>query len=178
MLMDKKIIIFGAGRNGEKVMNRLGKSNIAFFCDNYKAGINFMGKDVVDFSELMRRNQQHEYEIILSTNEDSIRMQMKRNGIPYWEAFGMENNFFIQEKWVNNQDKELLNRFLNLGNYEGSACGKKGNWFRETFVSDKNERLVAAMKNGEEQIVSSILSDIYDKNEGGGRRNCTRMNII
>lgn len=34
----RKIIIFGAGHNGEKILRRIGKEKIAYFCDNYKGG--------------------------------------------------------------------------------------------------------------------------------------------
>lgn len=163
MQLDRKIVVFGAGQNGERIMYRLGEANVAFFCDNYKSGTEFLGKKVIGFSELVKINQNSEYDVILSTNADSIRKQLDDAKIHYWESSGMVNNFFCQETIWKTLDEELLNQYLELDCYDGRG-DKAANWFRQDYRSDKNKRLVQAMENGNRDIVSRILADTYDNN--------------
>lgn len=165
--MNREVIIFGAGKNGEKVMQRLGKDRVAFFCDNYKSGTEFQGKRVISFSELGERNKDAAYDVILSVNVDAVKNQLKDSKISYWEIFGMEKNFFCQEDVVKAMDEELAGRFRGLSVYSGKQS-RTENWFRQSFLSGENERLVAAMKCGDSETVSGILADCYEKKEGGG----------
>lgn len=164
MQLEKKVAIFGAGKNGEKILHRLGASNIAFFCDNFKAGTEFHGKEVVDFSELKDRNQRDTYDVILSVNDDSIREQLNASGICWWESTGMKNNFFQQNEIYEALDRELLDFWLVLKEYD-DVVARKDNWFREAYLSDRNKQLVKAMKAKDNEAVSRILSDVYDAGE-------------
>lgn len=161
MQLKKKVVVFGAGQNGEKILFRLGASNIAFFCDNFKAGTEFHGKSVVDFSELRDRNQRDTYDVVLSVNNNSIRAQLDDGGICWWESTGMKNNFFQQKEIYEMLDMELLDYWLTVDNYDGEAV-RNDNWFRESYLSDKNRQLVNAMKAKDDEKVSCILSNAYD----------------
>lgn len=167
MEIKRKIIIFGAGKNGVKLMSQLGESKVCFFCDNYKAGDEICGKKVISFSELKKVSQNLEYDIILSTNTDDIRKQLEKEKIQYWEYHGFANNFFNREDVRNILDEELYNQYLNLHNYEGKSCRIR-NWYRNSYNSDINEKLVTAMKNKDDKLISQILLYTYD-NENGKR---------
>lgn len=166
MKTSHKIIIFGAGANGEKLMKCLGEENVTLFCDNHKAGMILHGKKVIDFLKLQDINRDGVYDIILSTNSDEIRKQMENAGISYWEASGIENNFFLQEAMRKALDEEVLDRYLSMQYYDGKQSKDK-NWFRTDFISDKNQQLVLAMKKRDRETVSDILADVYDKGIGG-----------
>jgi len=154
--LEKKIIVFGAGGNGEKVLIRLGAENVAFFCDNYKTG-SFHEKKIINFSELVSLRQNLEMDIIVSISDRTVRNQLNSAGIPYWEV----KDFFNSENMKKILDEKLFNQYLKSGFYDGSL-DKDKNWFRTSFISDKNERLVTAMKNRKNKEVSKILSETYD----------------
>lgn len=52
----RKIILFGAGKNGEKALKRYGKDNVAFFCDNdkNKIGKKIENVEVITFEKLKK----------------------------------------------------------------------------------------------------------------------------
>lgn len=165
MQLKRKVVIFGAGKNGEKILQRLGEENVVFFCDNYKSGEQYQGKKVIDFSELQEIDQNSEYDLILSTNVNSIRNQLNDSGIRYWESFGMENNFFHRKEIQDVLDENLLEHYLTL-----DCCMERmerdSNWFRKSYISEKNKRLVIAMENKNREEILKILSDTYDSETG------------
>lgn len=161
MKLQRKVIIFGAGKKGEKLLYCLGKSNVKCFCDNYKAGQMLCNKSIIDLQELINDNLDYRYDIILSTDKEEIRRQLKDEGISYWEITGSKNNFFNQEIVKDSLDKELWERYLDLGNYKGILNENK-NWFRDSFISDVNKQLVMSMKSGNRESVFEILSKKYD----------------
>lgn len=65
------------------------------------------------------------YDVILSTNADAIRKQMDNVGIKYWEASGVENNYFTQDKVRKEVDEKLLDKYLSLSFYKGKPCKEK-----------------------------------------------------
>lgn len=166
MKLQKKVIIFGAGKKGEKLLDHLGESNVKCFCDNYKAGGMLHNKNIIDFQELIKGKLSYRFDVILSTDKDEIKRQLKDAEIPYWESVGITNNFFNQETVKNILDKELWEQYSGLENYKGSLNENK-NWFRTSFISDVNKQLVMSMKCGNNKLVSKILSKMYDgSNEG------------
>ena len=69
MCLDRKVIIFGAGKNGENILKRLGSHNVACFCDNYKWGMEVCGKKVINFTELQNMGN----DVVLSVNNNEIK---------------------------------------------------------------------------------------------------------
>lgn len=161
MNLNRKVIIFGAGKNGARVMKQLGESNVCFFCDNFKAGEIFNQKRVIDFSELKSISQKSDYSIILSTDVKAMREQLEQAKFQYWEYVGRVNNFFNNEDVKSALDEELYNQYSNLENYKGKLVRDK-NWYRVSYISNRNEQLVEAMKNKESAVISQILSSTYD----------------
>lgn len=125
-----------------------------------RGGDYYCEKKVLDFAELKAIYSNTKYEIILSVNQDTIRKQLSDNGLPYWEAFGMHHNYFLQKNIQDTLDKELLSRYRKLDYYSG--YGKRDDiWFREDYCSDRNKQLVTAMINKDNETISRIYSDIY-----------------
>ncbi|MCI8464440.1 MAG: methyltransferase domain-containing protein [Lachnospiraceae bacterium] len=161
MKLNKKVIIFGAGKNGEKLLQHLGESNVEFFCDNYKSGY-VSGIKILRMSELKNMLQNLEYDIILSIDIDEVRKQLKDLGIPYWERVGNTNNYFNRKEIRESLDEELYTQYLKLDDYEG-FLSREENWFRTSFISEKNEQLTRAMREENHRLVSQILSEAYDE---------------
>lgn len=82
--MEKKIILFGAGKIGKSCLDALGSDVVYAFCDNFSAESELNGKRVISFDELQRIYL--DYSIILSVgsrNMDEIGKQLDAAGIPY-----------------------------------------------------------------------------------------------
>lgn len=102
----------------------------------------------------------------MSINEDAVRRQLSDAGIQYWEAFGIQRNYFLQNDLQDTLDKEMFGRYRKLNYYSG--CGKRDDtWFREDYFSDRNRQLVTAMMNKDNETVSRIFSDIYENKKNG-----------
>jgi len=82
--MDRKIILFGAGKIGKYCLEALGNDAVFAFCDNFSAGSELNGKKVISFDELKRIFS--DYNVILSvgrSNKDEMGKQLDIAGIPY-----------------------------------------------------------------------------------------------
>jgi FkbM family methyltransferase len=79
-----KIILFGAGKFGRAYLEALGAESIFAFADNYSAGSQLNGKNVISFDEL--KNIASEYKIILSVgakNAEAMMRQLEDAAIQY-----------------------------------------------------------------------------------------------
>jgi len=110
--MIKKIILFGSGAYGLRLLNYFGKNNVYALCDNscpkrgYKYGTLYI--TVEEFLKICR-----DYLIILSVNSSNAReiaSQLYRMGI---DDFLVCNESFLKETLTYNPDKYL--RLLNDG---------------------------------------------------------------
>jgi FkbM family methyltransferase len=82
--MDKKIILFGAGKIGKSCLDAFGSDAVYAFCDNFSAGSELNGKKVISFDELKRIFS--DYDVILSvgsSNMVELERQLYTAGIPY-----------------------------------------------------------------------------------------------
>ena len=131
------------------------------FCDNFKAGEIINGKKVIGFPELKSINLNSGYSIILSTDVNAIREQLEQVGLQYYEYIRTDNNFFNQEDIMDAMDKELYNQYSKLDNYSGKQCRSK-NWYRTSYYSEDNKKLVNAMEDEDSCIVSQMWTSAYD----------------
>lgn len=88
MDVNRKIILFGAGRFKEEALRFFGIQNVYCYVDNNKHGQKYCGKKIISFEELLKcyRN----YRIVVSVGALSYReivSQLDNAGIPY-ELFG------------------------------------------------------------------------------------------
>ena len=87
-MMDKKIILYGAGRFGLMALNKLGKSQVAFFCDSFSDEPEIEGIPVIRperMVELCRSDES--YRVVITPGNFDIRDEMAQilieNGIAY-----------------------------------------------------------------------------------------------
>lgn len=86
-LRGKKVIIFGAGKGGKRVYNKLSKSiediKIVAFCDNdvEKQGMPIMGIQVISFEKLREMKEQSILIVIGSSYEKEIKEQLLSHDI-------------------------------------------------------------------------------------------------
>lgn len=73
---NKQYIIFGAGRYGEEALLYFGIKNVAFFCDNNKAGSTIKGVEVITFSKMVCIWK--EYNIVLAVTNRRYKEQMQK----------------------------------------------------------------------------------------------------
>ena len=112
----KKYIIFGAGRYGEEALLYYGIKNVAFFCDNNKAGSMIKGVEVISFTKLQQIYQ--DYRVVLAVANAGYKAEMQKQleslGIEYEYFFTLnsvltKNNFEGEYKFINrSKDKEKL----------------------------------------------------------------------
>lgn len=82
--MNKKIILFGAGKIGRFYLDALGSNAVYAFCDNFSSGRELDGKKVISFDEL--RQIFPDYDVVLSVgreNMGAMERQLHEAGIPY-----------------------------------------------------------------------------------------------
>ena len=86
--LTKKLIIFGAGTNGRRLLEYAGKDKVAYFCDNYKAKIPgggyTHGVEIIAYSDMLKIYK--DYNIVVTpTDKKEIVMQLMGDGIEYME---------------------------------------------------------------------------------------------
>lgn len=75
-----KIAIFGAGKDGEKVLNNIGRDNISFFIDNYKAGNMVDGIPVFSLKQISKKDKANLLIFVASGKyNDEITEQLEEN---------------------------------------------------------------------------------------------------
>lgn len=82
--MDRKIILFGAGKIGRNYFELLGSDAVFAFCDNFLAGSELNGKKIISFDEL--KQIFGDYYVVLSVGRSNImemEQQLNAAGIPY-----------------------------------------------------------------------------------------------
>ncbi len=110
-LQNKKIVLFGAGKQGKKAYHNLVKNieniQIIFFCDNDKKKQNQVidGIRVISLDELYKENT-NEILIIICCFEREIRKQLMTRGI---------YNFIIISQIYNEISPEMFKMICDLG---------------------------------------------------------------
>lgn len=83
----QKIILFGAGGEGRRLLHQLGDEKVYAFCDNYKAGETIEGKDVIDLNVLKELSISKNYKVIICVLSPyiacEIAEQLEDTGIEY-----------------------------------------------------------------------------------------------
>lgn len=166
MKLQKKVIVFGAGNNGMKLLEKIGSDNIAFFCDNFKSGKIEIETDqkeieIISFNELIKIFT--EYDIVLSVDSDAIREQLYDHNIYFWEYSIEENNYFNRSDISELMDREYMELYKKANLYIPQKVIKK-NWYRTSYFSDLNEQLVSFLRADEKEKVKEFLRNIYSEN--------------
>ena len=67
-------VIFGAGKWGSMAFGFLGVARVQCFIDNYRAGTEYCGKEVLDFESLLSMNLERII-VVLASNFHWIEME-------------------------------------------------------------------------------------------------------
>lgn len=118
VIIMKKYILFGAGREGENALRFFGKDRVSFFCDTYKSGREFQEKGIISISEL--KEIHNDYIVVITSsvvkNVIEIIKELEKNEIPFilfenelckllkedlflYEKLNQRENFRYQEKY-------------------------------------------------------------------------------
>ncbi len=162
----RPVIIFGAGKKGLKLLEKLNRNAVAFFADNdqSKHGGVIEGIEIISFERLAEIYD--EYDVILSFYSNEVAAQFENNEIPYWNNENSENCYFNREDIKNEIDKNLLWRYKNDMELKDRAyITECGNWYRKEYCSIENEQLVKMMEECRTEEISLFLKKIYSSDE-------------
>lgn len=161
----KKIVIWGAGKKGIGISNKLRKNDILYFCDsnNNKVG-RYINGYVIEGANKLYEEDPNEI-ILISTvplNEKSMEQIIANwKGEAYYYV-----DFFSQAEIVNQMDEDLLSKYyLDHRIRDNIFNESKGNWFREDVYSDVNRRLIRSMKARNIGNVNTIMENAYNSGE-------------
>lgn len=165
--MNNKIIIFGAGYNGRKLLKIMGKDNISYFTDNNQ---DLWGKQIGGISIIppQRLKELSEYTIVLSVNNDAIRKQLENYEIEYYEydGFWCVKNYLFNEPYYRKLiDDNIYQQYLHCTNDVCKEEKYEGNWYRNTFFNDLNKELVDSMRNDQTEKTFKIWKEMYAEQE-------------
>jgi ubiquinone/menaquinone biosynthesis C-methylase UbiE len=159
-----KIIIFGAGENGRELLKKIDKGLVIFFSDNdcKKVGTYIENILVISFEHMLSLYKCGEFDIILSTDLQEMREQLRENQMCYWNNTYFENNYFSRPDIMAAIDCRLLEKYLYDKELKrAAAICECTNWYREEFCSDENKNLVSLMKENNLNNLNTYLKELY-----------------
>lgn len=117
---DKNIVIFGAGYEGVKALNRIGKDRVVCYVDNNEKlfGQYICDKKIITVPELKAIGDDN-FEIVVSTRKyfEEIKQQLINNGI---EDAVLITNFLIKETFGGKENKK---RIILMNTHAGTNIG-------------------------------------------------------
>ena len=131
----KKYIIFGAGRYGEEALLYYGLANVAFFCDNKKAGKVIKGIEVISFEKLCKIWDH--YEVVLAVRVANARVDMIKQ---------------LEENEIKYSVFQTLDTKLQDGNFDGE--------YRFINRSKGKEKLLIVLAGYKQYLWESVFSRI------------------
>lgn len=149
----KPLIIFGAGENGRMLFNYFGKERVYCYCDN-----KISGGDICSFEEMQELYKTEKFDIILSTNSDEMRQQLKNAGIKYWEFVKKNNNYFSRKELVNDLDRKLYEKYIHQMEYSGKV-DRLTNWYRSDIKYEKTAKLIEAMQRNDNVYLNQFYNE-------------------
>ena len=153
-----KKVIFGAGRNGRRLLKLIDKKEVYCFVDNdsQKWGEKYEGIPIISFDEM--KKQVSDVLVILSVNSDEMRLQLKEE----WGIYLEYRDYLNSQEYTNYLDKKLFWRYKTISPviYE-----KKNliNWYRKNFHSELNKWIVEMFRNGQDNKVLEFLNNEYNE---------------
>lgn len=118
---EKNIIIFGAGYEGVKALNRIGRNRVIYYVDNNKKlfGEYICNKKIINVQELKAINEEDDLNIVVSTRKyfEEIKQQLVNNGI---KSVALITNFLIKEAFEGKDNKK---RIILMNTHAGTNIG-------------------------------------------------------
>lgn len=125
-IRDNKIILFGAGNNGKKLLEKI-RENVAYFVDNdaEKAGKQIDGVEIISYKTLLEIYE--DYMVVVTPNErKEIENLLLKDGIPYvsLEWFLAINHLKIEDRYPMSPEYTKAMQFINTStNIVDLGCG-------------------------------------------------------
>lgn len=122
----KKVILFGAGRNGKKLLEKI-RSNVAYFADNdiRKVGKKIQGIEIISYNMLLERYS--DYLIVVTPyDRKEIEILLREDGVPYvsLEWFLAVNQLKIENGYQMSPEYIKAMKFINAcENIVDLGCG-------------------------------------------------------
>lgn len=161
----KKIIIYGAGMLGRRLLNILPNKYVYCFVDGDE---NKIGNSINGVPILPISNISSEYDIIVAMYKIPIEVKiyLEKNQIKYY-TYNIdplaENSFFMKKDLVSYIDDSLIDRYYNEFDLLNSMFYEPidDNWYRFDCCSEMTNNLIEAMKKEDDNKISHILSKVY-----------------
>lgn len=152
------IVIWGAGRKGKLVANKLRKEEIRCFIDsdekktgNYWAGIKIQPKEYL--------NQLDKNDSVILTFKDKL---VEECIVEWGGNYLTIEELFNQNEIKDKMDDDLFFKYcFDVEIKEKVFTESIENWFRTEPFNELNCELIKAMKEGDEKKVSDILDFVY-----------------
>lgn len=125
-MKDKKIILFGAGRNGRKLLDKT-RSNVAYFVDNdvKKIGKQISGIEIISYKILTEKYR--DYLIVVTPNDrKEIELLLRKDRIPYvsLEWFLAVNQLKVESGYQMSPEFTKVMQLINVSkNIVDLGCG-------------------------------------------------------
>ena len=129
-------VIFGAGKWGSMAFGFLGVARVQCFIDNYRAGTEYCGKEVLDFESLLSMNLERII-VVLASNFHWIEMetQLKEHGIRRYFVFD-EKHLGL---WPKTLPFSYLNKQLELISYNRLLAAYDIKKYRNIAILGSNQ---------------------------------------
>lgn len=164
--INKKIIIWGAGKKGISISERVHKDEMLYFvdCDKRKIGRYINGYLCLNPENILKENPQ-KTTIICTVN---MKDQSVNNILGKWEKEGgtvkTPDLYFDAPKVKKQLDEDLLSKyyfdFRETAYLASDVCE---NWYRSNFFSERNKELLSYMKFKDKYKVGLFLDKIYEE---------------
>lgn len=157
-----KIVIWGAGKKGIGISDKLRKNDILYFCDNdvNKIGNYINGYKVESAEKLYSENSD---EVILISTIPLGELGMTKV-IGRWKGkIYYYEEYFMQDNIVKQLDTDLLSKYYFDNRVKDNIfISSKKNWFREDAYSDINRRLIKSIKARDTMTACKIMEKAYN----------------
>lgn len=151
----KRIILFGAGKNGVKALEKYGKENVAYFCDNdvSKHGTFIENIEVISFEELQKLELNQYHIVITPVNYVLLLGQLELVGVKNFSIFASEYCLSNIEKIpvIHKTNNEKLESYANAsGSKELLKDVGAFKLLVKEFMEEYNQKRILAMYQGYE----------------------------
>lgn len=164
-MLDKKIVICGAGDNARNFLDyKPSVCQIKYIIDsdNNKVGTTIHGVKIFDRNHLA--SEKENVVVLLTFNDEDTEKWLEALGIEWYRSYGRsDKNFFYRKEIVRYMDDEILSRFMWDKRLKKSLCSdkKQENFFRKSYCSKTNKKLVQIMSAGKYEEADDYLAKLY-----------------
>lgn len=159
MAVGESIVIWGAGKKGKGVVQKIRKGKIKYFIDSdeNKIGRYWCGIEIKSVENLY--NEDKKTILVYTIENEAVKTIVKKWG---GKSYSLKD-FFSLPNIIKEIDEDYYTRYL--FDKTGLNIGKRqkvDNWYRDSYYNEINQELVSSMRRNDDNKVNEILSSIYD----------------